>query len=99
MYECQCCSGDQTPVVLAKADIKRMFHCIQGDETLYSYSRLAKRVHKRTKQTAIMQKRINSGKRFHVLTKRKFQLKGTKVLSFLGRRSDIHLALKFKRYL
>lgn len=99
MFECQACAEEKTPVVLAKADIKRMFHCIEGPETLTSYSRLAKRVHKNTRQSAIMEKRTNSGRKFHILTKRKFNLKGTKVLSFLGKRSDIHRALKFTNYL
>lgn len=79
------CGQEKMPCVIAKADIKQMFKCITAKETMEAYGALSNRVLKRTKQAATMEKRTNRGKKFMVLGKKKYVVKGTRVFSYVGK--------------
>lgn len=98
-YKCRRCGKPKIPITIGKADIAQMFKCIHKASVMSGYVKLAKRVKSTTRNTAILEKRDRAGRRYTTFAKRKFVLKGTKCFSYVGRKNDIHMALRWSNQL
>lgn len=94
-FKCRRCNQPKLPITIGKADIAQMFKCILKSSVMSGYVKLAKRVETTTRCKAIIEKRDRAGRRYTVFAKHKFTLKGTKCFSYIGKRNDIHMSLRW----